>query len=89
MVIPHAIPVSVLTRQETRPARSAKGIDHESISETHTFFSKLVQLTLLNILFDLAIPSLSVKFRKPSAESGELGRLELLNFLFDIFDLSR
>ena len=54
-----------------------------------SFFSKLVQLTLLNILFDLAIPSLSVKFRKPSAESGELGRLELLNFLFDIFDLSR
>jgi len=53
-----------------------------------SFFSELVQLTLSNILFDLAIPSLSVKLCKPSAESSKLGRLEPLNFLFDIFDLT-
>jgi hypothetical protein len=53
-----------------------------------SFVSELVQPTVLNILFDLAIPSLSVKLRKPSAESGKLGRLEPLNFLFYIFDLA-
>jgi hypothetical protein len=51
-------------------------------------FGEPVQLTLLNIVFYLAIPSLSVKLGKPSAESGKLGWLEPLNFLFDIFDLT-
>ena len=53
-----------------------------------SLFSELVQLTVLNVLFDLAIPRLSVELRKPSAESGKLGRLEPLNFLFYIFDLA-
>ena len=53
-----------------------------------SFVGELVQLTLSNILFDLAVPHLSVKLKKPSTESGKFRRCEILNFLFNIFDLT-
>jgi hypothetical protein len=52
-----------------------------------SFLGEFIQPTLSNILFDLPIPSLRIKLKKPSTESGKLGRREFLNFLFDIFNL--
>jgi hypothetical protein len=53
-----------------------------------SFFGKLVEFALSDILFDLAIPNLSVKLKKPSPESGEFGRGKGLDFLLDIFDFA-
>ena len=52
------------------------------------FFCELVQFTLSNILFDLAVSNLSVKLKKPSTESGKFRRRQTLNFLFNTFDLT-
>src|SRR3989338_6035270 len=52
-----------------------------------SFFGELVQPTLSDVLFDLAVLNLSVKLKKPSAESGKFRRREPLNFLFDVLDL--
>jgi len=53
-----------------------------------SFVGELVEFTLPSILFDLAIPNLSVKFKKPFAEGGKFRWRETLNFLFDILDLT-
>jgi len=53
-----------------------------------SFVGKLVEFALSNILFNLAVPNLSVKLKKPPTESSKFRRREISDFLFDVFDLT-
>ena len=76
---------------------SSKNSERQNVSKLLTlpsamcrqsFVCELVQSALSNILFDLAVPNLSVKLKKPPTESGKFRRRETSDFLFDIFDFT-
>jgi hypothetical protein len=75
---------------------SSKSSERQNVSKLLTlpgsmrrqsFVCQLVQSALASVLFDLAIPNLRVKFKKPSTESGKFRRRETSDFLFNIFNL--
>ena len=47
---------------------------------------KLIQLSVLNIRFELQVPGIGVKLHKPVSKRSQLLRIELFHLPFEVFD---
>jgi hypothetical protein len=76
----------------------SKSLERQNVSKLLTlssvvcrqsFFDKVIEFPLLNVLFDLSVPDLCVKLDKPSTKSGKFGRGKSFNVSFDILNFAQ